>query len=54
MQIDHHSPSHEPVEKPGRSDPGGFVMSIALTLFVLTIVAVITMHCATHYGWQVL
>jgi hypothetical protein len=37
-----------------RPDPTGFVMSVAVTLFVLTVGAVITMHLATQHGWQVL
>jgi len=52
MQIDNHT--GQTVETPTRPDPSGFVMSIALVLFVLTIGAVITMHYAVRFNWQIM
>jgi hypothetical protein len=53
MQTSQHT-AGQPAESPSRPDPTGFVMSVALTVFMLTIGAVITMHLATQHGWQVL
>ena len=37
-----------------RKDPRGFVLSMALTLMAITLVAVLTMQFAGEFGWQVL
>jgi hypothetical protein len=54
MQISNQAAQTQAVEKAERPDPSGFVMSVAVTLFVLTLVAVITMYYAQHWNWQVL
>jgi hypothetical protein len=40
--------------KSKRPDPTGFVLSIALALFTLTMIAVLTTHLAVVFGWQVM
>jgi hypothetical protein len=37
-----------------RKDPSGFVMSMALTLMAITLLAVLTMQLAQEFGWQIL
>jgi hypothetical protein len=54
MQIEPPIAETKLVEKPARPEPGGFVMSVALVLFVLTIGAVLTMHYAARFNWQMM
>jgi len=46
--------SAQAIAKTQRPDPSGFVMTVAVGLLSLTVVAVFVMHFAERFNWQVL